>query len=243
MLWHAGWTLEKNHCMTTTYNYSTTIFRSILTQILSISGIFYNFSIWPWKIHKQKFKIYIFQAILKPIFPYSITSILSKVTHSNTLFLAISFAFLSQSNVQKNSRALVSGRGLKIWRKKARKINNNKQSSPHLRKNWELYCVLFIQPYNIDPAGQQTPDWGSLFNFSWVLSGEVSAQLLLISFATRLHGICNRSNNGMEDGGGGTHTTALWLGISASTPNFRVLFGTGRGHNSVLSSRPDYRRF
>ena len=29
----------------------------------------------------------------KPIFPYSITSILSKVRHSNTLFLTISFAF------------------------------------------------------------------------------------------------------------------------------------------------------
>ena len=34
-----------------------------------------------------------FQAILKPIFTYSITSILSKVRYSNTLFLAISFAF------------------------------------------------------------------------------------------------------------------------------------------------------
>ena len=38
-------------------------------------------------------KIYVsenaFQAILKPIFPYSITSILSKARHSNTLFLTI----------------------------------------------------------------------------------------------------------------------------------------------------------
>ena len=43
------------------------------------------------------FKIYIsenaFQAILKPIFPYSITSILSKVRHSNTFFFAINFSF------------------------------------------------------------------------------------------------------------------------------------------------------
>ena len=43
------------------------------------------------------FKIYVsenaFQAILKPIFPYSITSILRKVTHSNTLFFAINFSF------------------------------------------------------------------------------------------------------------------------------------------------------
>ena len=43
------------------------------------------------------FKIYVsenaFQAILKPIFPYSITSILSQVRHSNTLFFAINFSF------------------------------------------------------------------------------------------------------------------------------------------------------
>ena len=43
------------------------------------------------------FKIYVsenaFQAILKPIFPYSINSILSKVRHSNTLFFAINFSF------------------------------------------------------------------------------------------------------------------------------------------------------
>ena len=60
MLWHAGWTLEKTICMNMTYNYSTTIFRSILTQILCISGIIYKFSMWPWKIHKPKLKIYIF---------------------------------------------------------------------------------------------------------------------------------------------------------------------------------------
>ena len=43
------------------------------------------------------FKIYVsenaFQAILKPIFPHLITSILSKVRHSNTLFSAINFSF------------------------------------------------------------------------------------------------------------------------------------------------------
>ena len=42
-------------------------------------------------------KIYVsenaFQAILKPIFPYSITSILSNVRHSNTLFFAFNFSF------------------------------------------------------------------------------------------------------------------------------------------------------
>ena len=58
--WHAGRTLEKTICMNMTYNYWTTIFRRILTQILCISCIIYNFSIWPWKMHKQKLKIYIF---------------------------------------------------------------------------------------------------------------------------------------------------------------------------------------
>ena len=39
-------------------------------------------------------------------------------------------------------------------------------------------------------------------------------------------------------GGGGTLSspTSFGLGISAPTPNFRVLFGTGRGHSSILSS-------
>ena len=60
ILWHAGWTLEKTICMNMNYNYLTAIFRSILTQILCISGIIYIFSIWPWKNHKQKLKIYIF---------------------------------------------------------------------------------------------------------------------------------------------------------------------------------------
>ena len=42
-------------------------------------------------------KIYVsenvFQAILKPIFPYSLTSILTKVRYSNTLFFAFIFSF------------------------------------------------------------------------------------------------------------------------------------------------------
>ena len=37
-----------------------------------------------------------FQAILKPIYPFSIISILSWVRHSNTLFLTTSFAFPSR---------------------------------------------------------------------------------------------------------------------------------------------------
>ena len=69
---------------------------------------------------------------------FSITSMLSTVRHSNTLFLTISFAFpcrplgalvrfpcghsncnasLSQPNVQKNSRALVRRKGLKFEEK------------------------------------------------------------------------------------------------------------------------------
>ena len=58
MLWHAGWTLEETIWMNMTYNYSTTIFKSILTQILCISCIIYNFSIWPWKILKKNENLY-----------------------------------------------------------------------------------------------------------------------------------------------------------------------------------------
>ena len=65
----------------------------------------------------------------------------------------------------------------------------------------------------------------------------MGAQLLLTSFATRLHGNCNGSNNGMEDGGREHTCHSLGLGISAPTPNFRILFGTGRGNSSVFSSQ------
>ena len=97
------------------------------------------------------------------------------------------------------------------------------------------------QPHEIGPTRQQPRDWGSLFNFSESGKGREMAQRLLLSFATtRLHGICNKSNNEIEDGGGGTHSssTVLDLGISAPTHpkirSFGVLFGTGRGHKSVL---------
>ena len=88
-----------------------------------------------------------------------------------------------------------------------------KQLRPHLRKIWyrfPLYFVLFHspQPNNKGPARQQPRDWGSIFNFSESCRGR-GTQLLLISFVTtRLHGICNGSINGMEDGGGGAHTPA-----------------------------------
>ena len=64
--------------------------------------------------------------------------------------------------------------------------------------------------------------------------GQGGAHLLLICFATTsLHRICKGSNNGM---GEGTHSspTALGLGVREPTPNFRVLFGTGKGHKSVV---------
>ena len=44
-------------------------------------------------------------------------------------------ASLSQSNVQKNNRALVSG-GLKLEKINAGITIKSTQSSPHLRKNW-----------------------------------------------------------------------------------------------------------
>ena len=91
-----------------------------------------------------------------------------------------------------------------------------------------LYFFIHPQPNNIRPAGQLPRDWSSL-NFSESGWGRRWAQLLLISCATtRVHGICNGNIDGMEDGGGGTHSspTALGLGISAPPPkhtiNFRV---------------------
>ena len=103
---------------------------------------------------RKKMKIYVsenaFQAILKPIFPYSMTSILSKVRHSNTLFLAISFAFPCHQvwvspMFRKTAEPLRGGGGLKFEEKKARK----KQPSPHQRKNLALglsFHCIFIQP-------------------------------------------------------------------------------------------------
>ena len=98
-----------------------------------------------------------------------------------------------------------------------------------------VFCTFLIhpQPNNIVPARQQPRDWGSLLNF-W------SGTVIIVSFATtRLHGICNGSNNGMGGGGGGgahSNPTAFGLEISAPSQNFRVLFESGRGHKSVLSS-------
>ena len=70
--------------------------------------------------------------------------------------------------------------------------------------------------------------------------GGGGAQLLLISYVARLHGICNGALKRMKVGEGGTTSslTALRLGISAPTPNFWVLYGTERNpnHSSVLSS-------
>ena len=97
---------------------------------------------------------------------------------------------------------------------------------------------------------QEPRDWGSL-NFSesgW----RRGSQLLLIRFATtRLHEICNGNIDGMEDWGGGTHSspTALGLGISAPpqhNPNLRVFlfcFGLGGDTKVFYPPRPDYRRF
>ena len=102
-------------------------------------------------------------------------------------------------------------------------------------------CTFSFTPNQITGSVWQQPrDWGSLLNFSESGRGRGGgAQLLLISFGTRLHGICNGSNNGMEDGSGG-HTIQphnLGTGDKCPTPNFRALFGTERGHSSVLSSR------
>ena len=52
-LWHAGWTLDKNHGMNMNYSYLTAVFRPKYYVFL----VFFTFfSIWTWKIHKQKLK-------------------------------------------------------------------------------------------------------------------------------------------------------------------------------------------
>ena len=105
-----------------------------------------------------------------------------------------------------------------------------------------VFCTFFIhpQPNIIGPVRQQHRDWGSFFNFSGRGRG---VQLLLISFATtRLHGICNGSINGMEDGGHTLQPHSLGTGDMCPPPPHPpkisefFLFGTGRGHKSVLFS-------
>ena len=60
ILRHAGCTLEKTICMIINYNYLTAIFRSILTQILCISGLFtFSFNL-TLKNSQAKIEIYFF---------------------------------------------------------------------------------------------------------------------------------------------------------------------------------------
>ena len=112
-----------------------------------------------------------------------------------------------------------------------------------------LYFFIHPQPNNIGPARQLQPrDWGSLFKFSESRRRR-GAQLLLISFATtRLHGICNGSNNRMEDGGGGGHRLqphSLGTGISAPHPPqiSEFCLGLVGGTKVFYPPRPDYRIF
>ena len=55
------------------------------------------------------------------------------------------------------------GGGLKFEEKK---LEKKTQPSPHLRKTTVLCTFHSPQPNNIDPAWQQTRDWGSLLHFS-----------------------------------------------------------------------------
>ena len=86
---------------------------------------------------------------------------------------------------------------------------------------------------------QQPRDWSSLLTFlSLVMGRGRGAHLLLICFATTsLHQICKGSNNRMEEGAHSS-LTALGLGIREPTSNFRVLFGTGKGHKRVAQPPP-----
>ena len=54
ILWHAGWTLEKNSCMNMNYNYLTTIFRSIFAQMYKFLVEKYIFTIFAFELFKVK---------------------------------------------------------------------------------------------------------------------------------------------------------------------------------------------
>ena len=64
ILWHAGWTLEKANCMNKNYNYPTTIFRSIFTQVYKflvvkiyiLQFLLMNCSRSKWKNSKCSYK-------------------------------------------------------------------------------------------------------------------------------------------------------------------------------------------
>ena len=81
-----------------------------------------------------------------------------------------------------------------------------------------LYFFIHPQPNNIGLARQQPRDWGSLL-ISLESGWGREAQLLLISFATtRLHGICNGSIDGMEDGGHTLQPHSLGTGYKCTPP-------------------------
>ena len=57
ILWHAGWTLEKNMCMNINYNDLNTIFRSIFAKNVQIFGrkiYIYNFCLWTFQGQNAK---------------------------------------------------------------------------------------------------------------------------------------------------------------------------------------------
>ena len=64
----------------------------------------------------------------------------------------------------------------------------------------------------------------------------MGAQLLLISFATRLHGICNGSNNGMEDGGREHTCHSLGTGDKCTHPKFPSFVWDWEGKQQCFSS-------
>ena len=64
----------------------------------------------------------------------------------------------------------------------------------------------------------------------------MGAQLLLISFAIKLHGICNGSNNGMEDGGREHTCHSLGTGDKFTHPKFPSFVWDWEGKQQCFSS-------
>ena len=107
------------------------------------------------------------------------------------------------------------------------------QSSPHLRKKWHRFpCILYFV-IHLNCLGTGALEFGR--------GSEVHSYYLLALRLLDQMGFAMVATTELKIGRGTLQPTAL--GLRISIPNFRVLFGTGRGHKVFYPPRPDYRRF
>ena len=154
-------------------------------------------------------------------------------------------ASLSQQNVQKKAEPMWGGGGLKTWKK-----NAEKETKHYLKMDIIslVFCTFSFTPNPITQA-QYGSSLGLSFLFLWVWSGEGKGYSNYI-IALRLldyMGFAMEAKKGVENEVGHTlQPHSLGTGDKCPhppIPNFRVLFGTGRGQKVFYPPRPDYRRF